>query len=141
MQFADAHPSRCCRSAAPLHKDKYMVAASIGDVRFFARSGPHPLQAVAEAARGVAPQSDLVLLGISPLQAAGPRDVSFLDNRRYATALEATLAGAVILHPDMLSRLPAASLPIVTTTPYEAWARVAALFHPVAPVSPGIHAA
>ncbi len=118
-----------------------MVAASIGDARFFARSGPHPLQAVAEAARGVAPQSNLSLLGVAPLQTAGPFDVSFLDNRRYAAALERTAAGAVIMHPDMLPRLPTASLPIVTATPYEAWARVAALFHPAAPVSPGIHAA
>ncbi|MGA7325037.1 MAG: UDP-3-O-(3-hydroxymyristoyl)glucosamine N-acyltransferase [Rhodomicrobium sp.] len=117
-----------------------MVTASIGDARFFARNGPYPLAAVAEAARGVAPQSDLVLHGVAPLQTAGPNDVSFLDNRRYAAALEKTMAGAVILHPDMQSRLPSTAVPIVTTAPYEAWARVAALFHPAPPVSPGVHA-
>lgn len=117
-----------------------MVGASIGDARFFARSGPHHLAAVAEAARGVAPVSNLILHGVAPLQAAGPHEVSFLDNRRYAAALEETSAGAVILHPDMQPRLPATAVPIVTTAPYEAWARVAALFHPVSPVSPGVHA-
>lgn len=117
-----------------------MVPASIGDARFFARSGPYHLAAVAEAARGVAPLSGLMLYGLAPLQAAGPRDVSFLDNRRYTAALEKTMAGAVILHPDMQSKLPPAAVPIVTTEPYAAWARVAALFHPAPPVSPGVHA-
>jgi UDP-3-O-[3-hydroxymyristoyl] glucosamine N-acyltransferase len=116
-----------------------MVAASIGDARFFARSGPHHVVAVAKEARGVAPPSDLMLHGLAPLQAAGPGDVSFLDNRRYTAALEKTMAGAVIVHPDMQSKLPSTAVPIVTTEPYEAWARVAALFHPPAPFAPGMH--
>ena len=112
---------------------------SIGDARFFARSGPHPLAAVAEAAGGTAPEVDLLLVGVAPLQAAGPQEVSFLDNRRYAAALEATSAGAVTVHPDMLARVPAGTVPIVTTEPYAGWARVAALFHPAPPLRPGIH--
>ena len=116
-----------------------MVTASIGDDRFFARSGPYPLAVVAEAARGAAPPVDLTLHSIAPLQTASPHDVSFLDNRRYATALEKTRAGAVILHPDMQSRLPSTAAAIITMEPYAAWARVAALFHPTAPVTPGVH--
>ena len=81
----------------------------------------------------------LQLTGVAPLQTAGPDEVSFLDNRRYASALEATLAGAVIVHPDMLPRVPKGTVPIVTTEPYAGWARVAALFHPAPPVSPGVH--
>ena len=49
-----------------------MAGASMGDTRFFARSGPHHLAAVAEAARGIAPAIDLMLSGVAPLQAAGP---------------------------------------------------------------------
>ena len=45
----------------------------------------------------------------------------------------------MIVHPDMQARVPAATVPIVTTEPYAGWARVAALFHPVPPVTPGIH--
>ncbi len=44
--------------------------------------------------------------GVAPLQSAGPDDVSFLDNRRYAELLAATKAGAVIVHPDFAGRLP-----------------------------------
>jgi UDP-3-O-[3-hydroxymyristoyl] glucosamine N-acyltransferase len=116
-----------------------MVKATTGDARFFRRSGPHPLAVVARAARGTADGRDLLLEGVAPLQTAGPNDVSFFDNRHYASALDETAAGAVIVHPDMTARLPASTVAIVTTEPYAAWARVAALFHPLPPVSPGIH--
>jgi UDP-3-O-[3-hydroxymyristoyl] glucosamine N-acyltransferase len=112
---------------------------SIGDPRFFARSGPYPLATVAEVAGGTAPEIDLLLTGVAPLQTARQNEVSFLDNRRYAAALEATSAGAVILHPDMIARVPSGVVPIVTPNPYEGWARVASLFHPEAPRESGIH--
>jgi UDP-3-O-[3-hydroxymyristoyl] glucosamine N-acyltransferase len=60
-------------------------------------------------------------------------------NSRYASLLEKAGAGAVIVHPDMVDRVPSSATPIVTTAAYEGWARVAALFHPSAPPSPGIH--
>jgi UDP-3-O-[3-hydroxymyristoyl] glucosamine N-acyltransferase len=116
-----------------------MVQTLIGDGRFFARSGPYPLATVAETANGIAPQVDLPLTGVAPLQTARPDEVSFLHNSRYAPALEKTSAGAVIVHPDMLGPVPRATVPIVTTEPYAGWARVAALFHPAPPVCPGVH--
>ena len=116
-----------------------MDKAAIGNARFFARSGPHPLAVVAQAARGAAPELDLLIEGMAPLQVAGPNEVSFLDNRRLASALKKTLAGAVIVHPDMQAWVPAATVSILTTEPHVGWAHVAALFHPVPPVVPGIH--
>jgi UDP-3-O-[3-hydroxymyristoyl] glucosamine N-acyltransferase len=116
-----------------------MIEASLGNPRFFRRSGPYPLAVVASAARGVADEVELLLEGIAPLQTAGPSEISFLDNRHYASALDQTSAGAVIVHPDMAARVPTTAVPIVTSEPYAAWARVAALFYPVPPLSPGIH--
>jgi UDP-3-O-[3-hydroxymyristoyl] glucosamine N-acyltransferase len=116
-----------------------MPEATMGNTRFFSRSGPYSLAVVAQAASGIACSRDLLLEGVAPLQVAGPFEVSFLDNQHYASTLEQTLAGAVIVHPDMQARVPAATVPIVTTEPYAGWARVAALFHPAPPVSPGIH--
>jgi UDP-3-O-[3-hydroxymyristoyl] glucosamine N-acyltransferase len=116
-----------------------MIEATLGNPRFFRRSGPYPLAAVANVARGIAEQVDLLLEGVAPLQTAGPNEVSFLDNRRYASALDQTSAGAVIVHPDMAARVPATAVTIVTGEPYAAWARVAALFYPVAPPCPGVH--
>ncbi len=81
-----------------------------------------------------------MLAGVAPLQVAGAADVSFLHNRRYVDALDQTRAGAVIIHPDLASRLPVTVAAILTDEPYVAWARVAALFHPMPPLQPGVHA-
>ena len=116
-----------------------MVKATIGNSRFFRRSGPYPLAVVKSAARGIADEIELLLEGVAPLQSAGPNEVSFMDNRRYASVLDQTLAGAVIVHPDMAARVPTGAVAILTTEPYAAWARVAELFYPVPTVSPGIH--
>lgn len=112
-----------------------------GDPRFFARTGPHSLAAIARVAEGEtsAGAAERLLTGVAPLQLAEPHEVSFLDNRRYADALAGTRAGAVIVHPDMVGRVPQATVAIVTTEPYVGWARVAALFHPEPPVAPGRH--
>ena len=118
-----------------------MVESTIGDARFFRRSGPYSLADVASTAGGVADEIELLLEGVAPLQTAAPTQVSFLDNRRYASALDQTSAGAVIVHPDMASRVPAGTVAVQTIEPYAAWARVAALFYPVPPVCPGIHPA
>ena len=115
------------------------AGSSAGDERFFAHSGPHSLADIVAAARGTAPARTLQLLGIAPLQLAGPMHVSFIDNRRYVDALAATQAGAVIVHPDLVDRVPPTAIAIETTEPYVAWARVAALFHPPPPIRPGIH--
>ena len=116
-----------------------MIEATLGNPRFFRRSGPFSLAVVASTARGVADEVELLLEGVAPLQTAGPKEVSFLDNRRYTSALDQTLAGAVIVHPDIAARVPSTAVTIATNEPYAAWSRVAALFHPVPPPSPGIH--
>jgi len=110
-----------------------------GDERFYARGGSYSLAQVALAAGGTAVEADLMLTGVAPLQAAGPAEVSFLGNRRYTSALERTRAGAVIIHPDMIKRVPSSAIAIVAAATYEGWARVAMLFHAPPPLSPGIH--
>ncbi len=110
-----------------------------GDPRFFQRTGPHSLAAVVDAARAEAPPRRLMLTGVAPLHAAGPDEVSFLDNRKYLSALETTRAGAVIVHPDLASRVPATAVAIVTAEPHAAWARAVTLFFPVPPAKPAVH--
>ena len=119
--------------------------ALAGDPRFFRRVGPHTLAAVVDAA-GVegdlaeAPPHRLMLHRIAPLEAATAEDVSFcLNNRKYLPALAATGAAAVIVHPHMKDLVPDTTVAIVASDPLVAWSRVAALFHPQPPVTPGIH--
>ena len=111
-----------------------------GDARFFQRTGPHSLAVVAEAAGGIAPAGDLrILSAVAPLQVAQGEHVSFLDNRRYLSAMRETRAGAVIVHPDLAHAVPAATAAIISAQPYAGWAKVCALFHPIPPARPGIH--
>ena len=77
-----------------------------GDPRFFRRSGPYSLAAVADVAEADAPAHRLMLTGVAPLQTADPTEVGFRHNREYATALTETRAGAVIIHADTAERLP-----------------------------------
>ncbi len=120
-------------------------AASVGDPRFFRCVGPHTLAAVVDAANtdgnlAEAPPRRLMLHHVAPLAIATGQDVSFcLNNRKHERALAATEAGAVIVHPDMKQLVPDTAVAIVASDPLTAWARVAALFHPVSPAVPGIH--
>jgi UDP-3-O-[3-hydroxymyristoyl] glucosamine N-acyltransferase len=115
-------------------------SALAGDPRFYLRAGPHSLAAVVDAAGAEAPPRRLMLKGIAPLASAGPDEVSFcLNKRTNLAALQATRAGAVIVHPDMADKVPQTAVAIVASDPLVAWAKVASLFHPVPPVAAGIH--
>lgn len=134
----DAH-GLCRLLVAQPQEEQALIEAPMGDAQFFARTGPYALADIANAAVGTAPAINRMFAGVAPLQSAGRDEVSFLDNRRYVTALEQTMAGAVIVHPQMQARVPSSTIAIVTASTYEAWARVAALFHPVPAPRPGIH--
>lgn len=129
--------------AAPILKPIIKPGTKPGDPRFFRRAGPYTLGEIARLcdAEGETARADRLFTGVAPLQSAGPEEVSFLDNRRYAGLLAATQAGAVILHPDFAGQAPAGTATIVTTEPYVGWAKVAALFHPSPPGAAGVHPA
>jgi len=114
--------------------------AGVGNPRFFARTGPHPLAVVAAAVGCASPCSDVLLRGLAALDEAGPDEVSFLGTPRHAAELERTRAGAVLVHPDMRAHVPAGARMLLTQDPVAGWAQVAALFHPMPCVSAGIHA-
>ncbi len=113
----------------------------LGDPRFFLRAGPFSLAQVAAAAGAEAPPAaqERELTGVAPLQNAGPAEVSFLHNRKYLPSLEQTGAGAVIVANEFAARIPPGVAALVTDDPHAGWARVAALFHPVPPMVPGVH--
>jgi UDP-3-O-[3-hydroxymyristoyl] glucosamine N-acyltransferase len=107
----------------------------MADPRFFGRSGPQRLADIAAAAGAhFEGDGERRFTGVAPLQLAGPEDVSFLDNRRYAPLLAETKAGAVVLLKAFAADVPAGSTALVSSHPYLGFARVAALLHP--PVQP-----
>ena len=74
--------------------------------------------------------------GVAPIEQAGPGDVTFLANPRYASHLATTRAGAVILTPGQEASVPC----LVTENPYLAFTRAVALIRPPARPAPGVHA-
>jgi UDP-3-O-[3-hydroxymyristoyl] glucosamine N-acyltransferase len=65
---------------------------------------------------------------VMPLEEAGPSDVSFFANRKYAAAFAATRAGAVIVGEN--EEAPAGRTLLRAANAYLAFARIATLFHP-----------
>jgi UDP-3-O-[3-hydroxymyristoyl] glucosamine N-acyltransferase len=117
-----------------------LIESITGDPRFFARCGPFSLAEVAQAAGiELTALEGKSFVGVAPLQLAGPRHVSFLNSQRYEHALAATRAGAVLLEPAMVARVPAGTVALPTANPVRAWAEVATLFHPAPVATPGIH--
>ena len=117
-----------------------MIEAPMGDARFFARSSPHALRDIAIAAEGTAPEieqdirgrrataigrtrirSVFSTIGVTSSRSSRPWRARSSCTRRCGTVFR--------LARSLSSRLAT----------YEGWARVAALFHPIAPPCPGIH--
>ncbi len=100
---------------------------------FFERAGPFTLTEIANAvAAEVAAGTDdgRRLATVSPLGEAGPDAVSFLDNRKYLPQLAETRAGACLVAPQFMARVPTGTIPLVTKAPYRSFAKALALFYP-----------
>lgn len=81
---------------------------------------------------------DVVVDEVAALSSAGPGSLSFLANSALKEQLSSTKAAAVILRADDADDCPVACL--IDDNPYAAFARVAALIHPMPAIEPGVHA-
>ena len=111
----------------------------MADPRFFDRAGPFSLDVLASLS-GTSlrdPQDGGRLVAdVAPLETAGPDDLSFLDNRKYADAFSRSRAGAAFVAERMIGRAPAGMALLVARDPYIAFARAAQAFYPLRPVAP-----
>ncbi len=73
-----------------------------------------------------------VFAGIAPVETAGPADLAYVDNPRYAEALAATRALACLVSPRFKAKVPAHTLALVCVDPYRAFARAMAALFPEA---------
>src|SRR5882757_5464992 len=78
------------------------------------------------------PGADLTLAigGVAPIDRAGPGDLTFLDNPRYAAELAKTRASAVLLQPRYRDQVPAGCVALSTSQPYRAFAEVLIRLYP-----------
>lgn len=118
----------------------------MADPRFFDRAGPFTLAALAalcgaEVAPGADP--DLLLQDVAPLDAAGPGQLSFLDNRKYVDAFSVSKAAACVVHPALAARAPAGMALLLSRKPYRSYALCAQAFYPLPKasgvISPAAH--
>jgi UDP-3-O-[3-hydroxymyristoyl] glucosamine N-acyltransferase len=101
---------------------------------FFDIAGPFTLGEVAAATQSEVRGDELVqsrtVSGLLPLSEAAPHQLSFFDNRKYLSQLQATRAGACLVSAQFADRVPADTVAIVTKAPYVAFAKALALFYP-----------
>jgi UDP-3-O-[3-hydroxymyristoyl] glucosamine N-acyltransferase len=74
--------------------------------------------------------------GLNGIEQAGPGELTFVSNPKYATAARSTKASAVIVSEDFPA-IPAAMLR--AKDPYLSFARALELFHKPARYAPGVH--
>jgi UDP-3-O-[3-hydroxymyristoyl] glucosamine N-acyltransferase len=109
----------------------------MADPRFFDRAGPFSLADLAalSGARLVSPaDADRRFSDVAPLEAAGPEDVTFLDNRKYVDAFARSRAGAAFVGERLTDPAPPGMALLVAAEPYKAFARAAQAFYPIRPV-------
>jgi UDP-3-O-[3-hydroxymyristoyl] glucosamine N-acyltransferase len=80
---------------------------------------------------------DIEITGLNGIEQAGPGELTFVSNPKYAAAARSTKASAVIVGEDFLA-IPAAMLR--AKDPYLTFARALELFHPPRRYAPGVHA-
>jgi UDP-3-O-[3-hydroxymyristoyl] glucosamine N-acyltransferase len=117
----------------------------MADPRFFDRAGPHSLAALAEltGARLLCPDDRLaaaagrLIEDVAPLETAGPRDVTFFDNRKYTDAFTRSRAAAAFVDERATDKAPRGMALLVSREPYKAFARAARAFYPESEPRPG----
>ncbi len=68
------------------------------------------------------------IVGVAPLEEAGPAQLSFFSNKKYRRAFEASRAGAVVV--ERSADVPAGRTVLRTANAYLAFAKISTLFHP-----------
>jgi UDP-3-O-[3-hydroxymyristoyl] glucosamine N-acyltransferase len=80
--------------------------------------------------------AELEVTGVKGIEEAGPTDVTFVANPRYAALARKTQAAAVLVEPGF-QEISAATLRL--NNPYHAFSRALALFYQPPAYAPGIH--
>ena len=80
---------------------------------------------------------DTEITGLNGIEQAGPKEITFVANPKYAPAARATKAAAVIVAQNF-PVIPAATLRV--EDPYLSFARALELFHQPPRYAPGVHA-
>ena len=103
------------------------------DPRFFKVAGPFSLKELATlvgAKMSANADTDAKFEDVAPLSTAGPRDITFLYNKKYVGEFQTSKAGACIVDEDFADRAPAGMALLISDNPYRDYAFVAQAFYP-----------
>ncbi|HTB19892.1 MAG TPA: UDP-3-O-(3-hydroxymyristoyl)glucosamine N-acyltransferase [Bryobacteraceae bacterium] len=79
---------------------------------------------------------DITITGVAGVERAGPSELTFLANPKYAPKVKETRAGAILVKQSLAQTRPAS---LVSANPYHDFARALALFYQPPQPTPGIH--
>jgi UDP-3-O-[3-hydroxymyristoyl] glucosamine N-acyltransferase len=79
---------------------------------------------------------DIEITGVAGLEQAGPTELTFLANPKYAPKVKHTRAAAVLVSEPLSGPKPAS---VISANPYHDFARALALFYQPPRPAPGIH--
>lgn len=79
---------------------------------------------------------ELEITGVKGIEEAGPTEITFVANPRYAALARSTNAAAVIVEPEF-QEIPTATLRV--KNPYLAFSRALGAFHKPPTYAPGVH--
>ena len=115
----------------------------MADPRFFEVAGPFTLSGLAAligAELYAGADAGATFEDVAPLSAAGPRDVSFLDNKKYVEEFKSSQAGACIVEAGLADQAPEGMELLISATPYHAYALAAQAYYPEPEFAPSISA-
>jgi len=91
-------------------------------------------QALGATLQNASPETEIT--GMAGIEDAGPQQLTFLSNPKYAAMAKSTRAAAILVAPDF----PGDELPVLRhANPYLAFARALELFYQAPKYPPGIH--
>ena len=99
---------------------------------FFERAGPFSRAEIAKmtgATVGAGADVSRRLTDIRPILEAGPDHLTFVDNRKYLAQLPECRAGACLIAPAFVDRLPARVVPLVSGAVYRGFALALQAFY------------
>ena len=88
---------------------------------------------------GLRGPADRVVRGVAPLESAGPGELSFVANKRYAAYLQASRAGVILVQEELAEAVPQGTVGVVVGDPHLALYHVLRRLHPPAERVPGVH--
>lgn len=103
------------------------------DARFFDKPSPITVAELADltgAKLAGRADGDLVITDVAPLDVAGEKSLSFLDNIKYKPDFLKTKAGACFVHEAHVSEAPDSVTLLVSNHPYKAYALSAQKLYP-----------